>query len=223
MKAKIAEIFDSVQGEGLYTGERQLFVRFYGCNLSCSFCDTPLTRYREYTAENLRRQIAAYDGYHSVSLTGGEPLVQAEFLASFLPLMRQDRRKIYLETNGTLWREFSLVRDDVDIVAMDIKLPSSGGQKPCWEEHKRFLELAAVKDVFVKIVVGLSTEVRDIVASSLILAPFSGRIPVVLQPVWQDMGPEVLEKMEAFKRLLAERGVDSVHILSQAHKLAGVK
>ncbi|HRS39347.1 MAG TPA: S8 family serine peptidase, partial [Bacteroidia bacterium] len=88
---------------------------------------------------NLRRQIAAYDGYHSVSLTGGEPLVQAEFLASFLPLMRQDRRKIYLETNGTLWREFSLVRDDVDIVAMDIKLPSSGGQKPCWLKVVEFL------------------------------------------------------------------------------------
>lgn len=223
MKAKIAEIFESIQGEGLYTGERQVFIRFYGCNLSCSFCDTPLTQYREYTAESLRRQIAAYDGRHSISLTGGEPLVQAEFLVSFLPLLRQDRPKIYLETNGTLWREFSRLRDDVDIVAMDIKLPSSGGQKPYWEEHKRFLELAAVKDTFVKIVVGLSTETQDIVASSVILAPFNGRIPVVLQPVWQDMGPEVLEKMEAFKRLLAGRGVASIHILSQAHKLAGVK
>jgi organic radical activating enzyme len=223
MKAKIAEIFESVQGEGLYTGERQLFIRFYGCNLSCSFCDTPLAHYREYSAENLRREVAAYDGYHSVSLTGGEPLVQAEFLVSFLPLMRQDAPKIYLETNGTLWREFSLVRDDVDIVAMDIKLPSSGGQKPCWDEHKRFLELAAPKDTFVKIVVGLSTQAQDIVASSVILAPFSGRIPVVLQPVWQDMGPEILEKMEAFKHLFAEHGVNSVHILSQAHKLAEIK
>ncbi len=223
MKAKISEIFESVQGEGLYTGERQLFIRFYGCNLSCSFCDTPLAHYREYSAQNLRREVAAYDGYHSVSLTGGEPLVQAEFLVSFLSLMRQDAPKIYLETNGTLWRKFSLVRDDVDIVAMDIKLPSSGGQKPRWDEHKRFLELAAPKDTFVKIVVGLSTQAQDIVASSVILAPFSGRIPVVLQPAWQDMGPEVLEKMEVFKRLFAEHGLNSVHILSQAHKLAGIK
>lgn len=212
-----------MQGEGLYTGERQLFVRFYGCNLSCSFCDTPLAHYGEYSAQDLRGEIVAREGYHSLSLTGGEPLVQTEFLVSFLPLMRRHRPKIYLETNGTLWREFSLVRDDMDIVAMDFKLPSCGGQKPCWEEHGKFLELAAQKDTFVKIVTGLSTQAQDIVASSVVLAPFARRIPVVLQPVWHQMGRELLEKMESFKRLLVERGVETVRIMSQAHKLAGIR
>ncbi|MDD5019440.1 MAG: 7-carboxy-7-deazaguanine synthase QueE [Candidatus Omnitrophica bacterium] len=223
MKAKIAEIFESIQGEGLYAGEQQLFIRFYGCNLHCSFCDTPLAHYREYSAEDLRRQISAYEGYHSLSLTGGEPLVQAEFLVSFLSLVRQHRPRVYLETNGTLGKEFSLVRDDVDIVAMDIKLPSSTGGKPCWDEHAAFLRLAAEKDIFVKIIAGLSTKAEDIAASSLLLAPYAGRIPVVLQPMWQDMGEELLGRMEGFKKILLEGGTRCVHILPQAHKLAGIK
>jgi organic radical activating enzyme len=111
----------------------------------------------------------------------------------------------------------------VDIVAMDFKLPSSTQGEPCWDEHAEFLKLAAHKDIFVKIVAGLSTTLEDITASSLLLASYAGRIPVVLQPMWEDRGEELSEKLEGFKKVLVERGNRSVHILPQAHKLAGIR
>ncbi|MCM8763078.1 MAG: 7-carboxy-7-deazaguanine synthase QueE, partial [Candidatus Omnitrophica bacterium] len=78
MQAKIAEIFKSIQGEGIYQGREQVFVRFYGCNLKCQFCDTPLTHYEELRPEELLNRINIFGvDYHSLSLTGGEPLLQS--------------------------------------------------------------------------------------------------------------------------------------------------
>ncbi|MFH0876779.1 MAG: 7-carboxy-7-deazaguanine synthase QueE, partial [Candidatus Omnitrophota bacterium] len=71
VKAKIAEIFESIQGEGIYAGQQQVFVRFFGCNLSCGFCDTPLATFKEYTVAALREEIAEFSGYQALSLTGG--------------------------------------------------------------------------------------------------------------------------------------------------------
>ena len=78
LEAKISEIFLSLQGEGIYMGVPQLFVRFYGCNLSCTFCDTRPDSSRTLTAGALMSKILEYrKPYHSLSLTGGEPLCQA--------------------------------------------------------------------------------------------------------------------------------------------------
>jgi len=72
MKAKIVEVFESIQGEGLYLGEKQIFVRFFGCNLNCNFCDTRPDRFMEYEPQELFKEIELYqDKYHSISFTGG--------------------------------------------------------------------------------------------------------------------------------------------------------
>jgi len=128
MKAKIAEVFDSVQGEGLYLGERQIFVRFFDCNLNCSFCDTKPDRFTEYEPQELFQEIKLYhQHYHSISFTGGEPLLYKDFLKEILKLTRRHGYKHYLETNGTLAAELEELIDHIDIVAMDLKLPSSTG------------------------------------------------------------------------------------------------
>jgi len=83
-KAKIAEVFESFQGEGIYAGVKQVFVRFFGCNLACIFCDTPLKHFKEYSPNALKKEISRFSGYHSLCFTGGEPLLQADFLKGFL-------------------------------------------------------------------------------------------------------------------------------------------
>ena len=103
MKAQIAEIFDSVQGEGIYLGERHIFVRFFGCNLKCKFCDTQLVRFSEYEPLALLSEIKKFQRPAGIiSYTGGEPLVQKDFLKEMLPLARENNFRNYLETNGTL-------------------------------------------------------------------------------------------------------------------------
>lgn len=221
MKAKVAEVFKSIQGEGLYLGEEQVFVRFFGCNLSCRFCDTPLKAFREMEAAELAHEVNAHENFHSLCLTGGEPLCQADFLAGFLDSFAE--KDVYLETNGTLPDAFLAVRNKVDIVAMDFKLPGSTGCDPRWEEHRRFLELASEKDLFVKMVIASSTTLDDITNASLLLAPYKGRIPVVLQPSEGDLGKGLLDKMEGYKAFLKDKGNKAVHILPQAHKAAGIK
>src|SRR3990167_3151859 len=103
MTGKIAEVFDSIQGEGLYLGEKQIFVRFFGCNLSCKFCDTKSDRFTEYEPEELFEEIKLYhNSFHSISFTGGEPLLQNDCLKEVLKLTSGHGYKNYLETNGTL-------------------------------------------------------------------------------------------------------------------------
>jgi len=102
MKGKIAEVFQGVQGEGLYLGETQVFVRFFGCNLQCGFCDTRLDRFAEYGARELLDEIRLYkDAVHSVAFTGGEPLLQKDFLKEILQLTKGQGYKNYLDRQSS--------------------------------------------------------------------------------------------------------------------------
>ena len=83
-KVKIKEIFASIQGEGPYVGYKQLFVRFCNCNLKCNYCDTEFMDGKDYNPCELADEVNKFSDVHSVSLTGGEPLLQIEFLKDFL-------------------------------------------------------------------------------------------------------------------------------------------
>ena len=75
-KVFIKEIFESIQGEGPYIGYNQLFVRFSKCNLNCKYCDTDFTSdLKEYSLEELLEETNKFKNIHSISLTGGEPLL----------------------------------------------------------------------------------------------------------------------------------------------------
>lgn len=93
----ISEIYNTIQGEGPYTGIPVTLVRFHGCNLKCHFCDT-------YTAPNLSLEsgirLMARKLHHNILLTGGEPLLYPE---AIVKIVRQFPGRVYhLETNGTL-------------------------------------------------------------------------------------------------------------------------
>lgn len=124
MKAPIIEIFSSFQGEGVLIGQRQIFVRFAGCNLNCAYCDTKNSISKKegtlMTPEEVVSKIESIltPDCHTISFTGGEPSLYPEFINEVSKLTNLD---IMLETNGTLPANIGLI-DNLDIVSLDIKL-----------------------------------------------------------------------------------------------------
>ena len=224
MNAKILEVFRSIQGEGKYAGSPQVFVRFFECNMHCVWCDTPgsigdtARDYKEVSLEDLLVQVKAlHKGCHSVSITGGEPLLQVEFLTSFLPSLRREGMRIYLETNGVLPKELSRVIDDVDIVAMDMKLPSSTKERAFWSEHEEFLAIALKKDVFIKAVVSKDTADEDIHKAVDIVTKINPGILFILQPNYLEMKAGAVKRSEALLEYCSKY-LHDVRILPQMHK-----
>jgi organic radical activating enzyme len=224
MEGKIAEVVKSIQGEGIYAGIPQVFVRFYGCQLRCRFCDTQLTRYEKISPFELMRRVKSIsNGLRALSVTGGEPLEQPDFLKSFLSLAKQDNFQTYLETNGIFYNELEDIIDLVDIISMDIKLISSTGLKAFWPEHKNFLKVAKGREVFVKIVICLSTEREDLEKAVDLLGDFNKNkgIPLVLQPNTFELTRDLWNKVVEFQEIALE-SLPDVRILPQIHKLIGV-
>ncbi|MGQ9535703.1 MAG: 7-carboxy-7-deazaguanine synthase QueE [Actinomycetota bacterium] len=197
------EIFPSFQGEGILAGVPQVFLRLAGCNLHCSYCDTPEARGEargcrlwgwegilEYVANPLpaglvlRRVTDLWGpGMHSVCLTGGEPLLQAEALMDLLPRLQEKGMVVYLETNGTLPAALEGVLPWVDWIAMDLKLPYSQDGRDFLDLHREFLRLASRREVFLKVVVGEETPEGELERFCRGTAAVSPDIPLVLQPL----------------------------------------
>ncbi|OFV83442.1 MAG: hypothetical protein A2Y78_10320 [Acidobacteria bacterium RBG_13_68_16] len=103
-----AETFTSIQGEGVLAGVPSFFIRTSGCNLRCSWCDTP---YTSWQPEGRRRSVralvedATVAGLRHVVITGGEPLLQRE-LGDLTHALAANRHHITVETAGTLAPEF---------------------------------------------------------------------------------------------------------------------
>jgi organic radical activating enzyme len=224
MKANIMEIFRSVQGEGKYAGVQQVFVRFFECNMHCAWCDTPHSigdttrRYHEYSLDDLWKEISGlWDGCHSVSLTGGEPLLQAGFIKELLVRFKKANILSYLETNGVCPQALAELIEDLDIIAMDIKLPSSTKCRAYWAEHKEFLTIARQKDVFVKTVITSDTDKEEVLRSADLVAEVDPEILFILQPNYFDRHNGVIKKCVEFQRECSARLKD-VRVLPQIHK-----
>jgi 7-carboxy-7-deazaguanine synthase len=98
---KVNEIFYSIQGEGLRTGQASVFVRLSGCNLACEFCDTDHSRFEEMTEDDILQRVQETGGpCRWVVLTGGEPLIQP--VRKLITMLRQGGYKVQVETNGTV-------------------------------------------------------------------------------------------------------------------------
>ena len=134
---RIAEIFDSIQGEGLYTGERSLFVRTTGCNLRCWFCDTPYTsRHPEgffLPWQDVLTPVRS-TGVKHVVLTGGEPLLQPD-IVPLSQALRESGHIVTVETAGTVYRPIF-----ADLMSISPKLANSCPDEstPRWRaRHQR--------------------------------------------------------------------------------------
>lgn len=245
MGVNVTEIFSSIQGEGLFVGCRQVFLRFFNCNLNCFYCDTrieeppsscciekePGTGEFDYQQNPLEiRELInilknfSLKTHHSLSLTGGEPLLQVNFLKEFLPELKKNTEiKIFLETNGTLVEELGEILPFLDILAVDFKLPSSLGGKSYLETHRSFLQKSLGKKAFIKIIITHLTQEEELKECLLIIKDVSPLIPVVFQPVTpvKDKNTAVSPKRIIDLQMMALGILPEVRVIPQVHKILG--
>ncbi len=243
----LGEIFSSFQGEGPLIGKKQVFVRTAGCNLSCSYCDTPRFRrdvkfcgVEDPSASGLfgqaknpinlswaMEQILALwaIGTQSVSITGGEPLCQPWFVEALAMGCAAENLPVYFETNGFSRSRFSRLIDWIDFAAVDIKLPShracsSGELSRLVENELACIEGASRAGVvtIAKAVILNSTSIVEI--ESLCPRLEGLEVTFVLQPASGTQKPDP-EKLMLLHEAASEH-LGKVVVIPQAHKMMGV-
>jgi organic radical activating enzyme len=200
-EAPLYEVFSSIQGEATRVGERHLFLRLAGCDLDCAFCDTPASRRvperarlilpeskegsdnpvpRDVLAGWIERLDDQAGPHHALVLTGGEPLLFADYLA---PLAREWQGTVLLETGGHRPREMESMLDCVDVVMADIKIESTAGFLTEDTVVADFLRLAARRECAVKVVVSAHTERDEVRRVARLVERSAPDAPLILQPV----------------------------------------
>ena len=214
-------------------GVKQIFVRFGRCNMHCGYCDE-LEKMKEgnFAVYSMDRVLTAIDDFekekgshHSVALTGGEPLFYTPFVAGLLSRLKEKGTTTYLETNGTLPGQLKEVIRWCDIIAMDLKPPSSTGDRDFTREHEEFLKIALEKEVFVKVVVTPKTVLSEIRDCIRIVKNVNAKLPFIFQPLSGPFGIDTdsLKLVENQFFAEAQKELLDVRVIPQMHKIWGVR
>ena len=168
-------------------GERHIFIRFEECHIHCEYCDELDKPAKLMSLEEIIQttaQLEKEEGPHSfVSLTGGEPLLYVNFLEPLMLRLKAQGFRIYLETNGILCQALEQVLGWCDVIAMDMKPASVTKEKSFLAEHRRFLQLAKNKEVFIKIIISKEINVTEFQEHICLIQEMAPETPVILQPV----------------------------------------
>lgn len=206
---KVVEKFTSINGEGTRAGELAVFVRFKGCNLRCSYCDTMWANeadcsYEEETPEEITNYVLA-TGIRNVTLTGGEPLLQKD-IRKLIYLLLQAGLRVEIETNGAV--RLSEFCEERPIFTMDYKLPSSGCEEHMIAEN---MELLEINDT-VKFVCGSQ---EDLVKALEVIQTYdlTSRCHVYFSPVFGSIEPVQMVEF------MLEHQLNDVRLQIQMHKV----
>ena len=127
MKIKLSEIFFSIQGEGVLIGTPTVFIRLYGCNLRCDWCDSMYAvegnEYNVRTIGSVMKEAEIYN-CDNICITGGEPLLQIEQVVSITERFIDLKKNIILETAGHI-EPPNIFNSKNTVISMDCKCPSS--------------------------------------------------------------------------------------------------
>ncbi len=185
----VSEVFGpTIQGEGPYIGRVAMFVRLGGCNLACSWCDTPYTwdagrfslrhEIAPRTVSDIIEQLDVSPGI--VVITGGEPLLQArsEGFAHLLIELRRRGRRVHIESNGTILPEAEIL-DGIDVIILSPKLENAGAHRGNQDPslHPGWVDVAQQREVHLKFV---CKNADDVVTA----ADISSSLPWPRDKVW---------------------------------------
>lgn len=210
-KYQVVETFISINGEGCLAGELAAFIRFQGCNLNCSYCDTMWANEENAPSREMTEdEIFAYirdQGVKNVTLTGGEPLLQKQIEVLLDRLHEDPSLKVEIETNGSVLLKNFRRDDRYPSFTMDYKLPGSG-----MEAHMCFenMELLQSCDT-VKFVVG---SIEDLKRAKTVMEQYHllDRCHVYFSPVFGRIDPS---EIVAF---MIEHRLNGVRMQLQMHK-----
>lgn len=188
---KIAEIFYSIQGEGILAGIPSVFVRTSGCNLRCTWCDTPYTSWKpegvEMSNESILEEVARHPAQHAV-ITGGEPML----FAPVVPLthaLKQRGIHVTIETAGTVYQPVAC-----DLMSISPKLANSTPQGEWQSRHESTRYQPAILkrlitdyDYQLKFVISTESDLDEV--HSILSALSADRSRVLLMP--EGTTPEV--------------------------------
>lgn len=211
MNYSLAERFVSINGEGQFAGKLAAFLRFPGCNLRCSYCDTLWANESDCKAELVsQEEILAYvkgAGVHHVTVTGGEPLLQPHIAQLLSALCALPDVQVEVETNGSVDLGPFLQSAPLVHFTMDYKLPDSGMEHTM---HLPNLSLLRETDTL-KFVCG---SIKDLTRMKEIVDKFAldTRVPIYLSPVFGKITPaDMVDFMK-------DKAMTQVRLQLQLHK-----
>ena len=151
IKIKVSEIFTSFQGEGPYIGTPATFLRLYGCNLNCEWCDTDISTYEMLSVDDVAEILITQMEFNNINLlviTGGEPTLQMEEIKRLIKELPDDI-KIQLETNGSI---FEYIPEIEYVIS------------PKEDKEKVFENYYKYENVFFKFVITSKEDIDEVIA-----------------------------------------------------------
>lgn len=204
---RVVEIFKSIEGEGQRAGLPATFIRLYGCNLNCSYCDTRYGceggDYEVLTIPEILDRVEDLD-CKNVTITGGEPLLHGDLKELIYELLKRNYW-INIETNGSL-KINRIPCKSRCFVTMDYKCPSSGMESSMKLNNINLLDHMDV----LKFVVGTQ---EDLDNAYDIIKKFNPRAQIYFSPVFGKMNPE---KIVDF---IISKGLNNCKVQLQLHKI----
>ena len=206
----VAERFTSINGESRRAGEPAVFIRFRGCNLNCTYCDTKWANSPDAPAEMMTAaqiaDCADETGITNVTLTGGEPLLQ-EGLYELISLLMRRGHRVEIETNGSLPIAELAMKPFRPVFTLDYKLPDSSSENAMLTENYEFLR----ENDAVKFVAGSPS---DLEKAARIIEEYGlrGKCGVYISPVFGKTDPEEIVSF------LINRKMNDVRLQLQLHK-----
>ncbi|MEW6605778.1 MAG: 7-carboxy-7-deazaguanine synthase QueE [Thermoproteota archaeon] len=236
-RAKLSEIFTSIEGEGILFGTKTMFVRLAGCPLKCYWCDTPyalpLDSGSDYSIDEVKDLVSKnlHPNTYKVNFTGGEPLIQHEVVIELAKFVRDKGIKTYLESACYDSERFAKVLPHIDLVKIEFKLKDS---KVVDEKHYDILlrnELDCLdmaitngKTTYIKVVVTNSSslkEFKELVREVFRVAKPAEIAGFIIQPSYKIDEP-TLDVLFGFYDAVYPF-YDQVRVVPQLHKIIGVR